>query len=144
MDVIGPGGLGGTYGGSPVGLAAALAVLDVIEDERLLDRANVIGHRIRERITQFAGNKNLVKITGLRGPGAMIAFDIVDEHGQPDGVEAKRVCSRALEQGLILLSCGQSGQAIRILVPLTVEDETLEQGLNILEKALTVPAREVA
>ena len=144
MDVIGPGGLGGTYGGSPVGLAAALAVLDVIEDERLLDRANVIGHRIRERITQFAENKNLVKITGLRGPGAMIAFDIVDEHGQPDGVEAKRVCSRALKHGLILLSCGQSGQAIRILVPLTVEDETLEQGLNILEKALTAVAREVA
>lgn len=144
MDVIGPGGLGGTYGGSPVGLAAALAVLDVIEDERLLDRANVIGHRIRERIAQFAENKDMVKITGLRGPGAMIAFDIVDEHGQPDGDEAKRVCARALANGLILLSCGQFGQAIRILVPLTVEDDTLEQGLNILEKALTAVAREVA
>ena len=144
MDVIGPGGLGGTYGGSPVGLAAALAVLDVIEDEDLLNRAKVIGHRLRERIAEFARNKDLVKITGVRGPGAMIAFDIVDEHGQPDGDEAKRVCARALENGLILLSCGQFGQAIRILVPLTVEDETLEQGLNILEKALTAVAREVA
>ena len=144
MDVIGPGGLGGTYGGSPVGLAAALAVLDVIEDEKLIDRADIIGHRIRERIAQFAQRNDLVKITGLRGPGAMIAFDIVDEHGQPDGDEAKRVCARALANGLILLSCGQFGQAIRILVPLTVEDEMLERGLNILEKALTAGARDVA
>lgn len=137
MDSIAPGGLGGTYGGSPVALAAALAVLDVIEEEKLLDRANVIGQALRERIGAFSRRNDLVKISGLRGPGAMIAFDILDKDGRPDGAEAKRICARALAHGLILLSCGQFGQAIRILVPLTVDDATLQKGLDIMELALT-------
>ena len=66
----------------------------------------------------------------------MVAFDVVDKDGWPDGAEAKRICARALEAGLILLSCGQSGQAIRILVPLTVSDDILEEGLAALEIAL--------
>lgn len=136
MDAIEPGGLGGTYGGPPVACAAANAVLDIIEEEKLIDRANVIGERLRARIKSFANRNDLVRISGLRGPGAMIAFDIVDIDGNPDGAEAKRVCARALKQGLILLSCGQAGQAIRILVPLTASYAVIDEGLDMLECAL--------
>lgn len=140
MDSIEPGGLGGTYGGSPVGCAAALAVLDVIRDEDLLSRANLIGSHVRARVEGFAGRNDLPQIANLRGPGAMIAFDLLDEQGNPDGALAKRVCAQALDQGLLLLSCGQFGQAIRILVPLTVEDEILDEGLDALERALAIEA----
>ena len=136
MDVVEPGGLGGTYGGSPIGCAAANAVLDIIEEDRLIERANAMGARLRERISAFAGREDLVRISGLRGPGAMIAFDIVDADGRPDGAEAKRVVGRALAAGLILLSCGQFGQAIRILVPLTASDAIVDEGLDLLESAL--------
>ncbi|MBP6112543.1 MAG: 4-aminobutyrate--2-oxoglutarate transaminase [Sphingobium sp.] len=136
MDVIEPGGLGGTYAGSPVALAAASAVLDVIEEEGLLARAVEIGARIRTRIAACTKRNDLVPISGLRGPGAMIAFDIVRADGTPDGVEAKRVCSRALSEGLILLTCGHQGQAIRILVPLTASDALIDEGLDALERAL--------
>lgn len=137
MDVIEPGGLGGTYGGSPVACAAANAVLDIIEEEDLLARANHIGERIRERISGLARRNDLVRISGLRGPGAMIAFDVIDANGNPDGAEAKRLCARALAAGLVILSCGQFGQAIRILVPLTASDSIIDEGLDILEKSLT-------
>jgi len=139
MDAVEPGGLGGTYGGSPIACAAANAVLDIIEDEGLLARADAIGGRLRQRIATLAKRNDLVRISGLRGPGAMIAFDIVDEHGNPDGAEAKRVAARALAAGLLLLTCGQFGQAIRILVPLTASDEILDEGLDALERAL-IPA----
>ena len=138
MDAIDPGGLGGTYGGSPIACVAALAVLDVIAEERLVDRANQIGARIRERVASFALRDDLVPIAALRGEGAMIGFDIVAGRGghQPDGAEAKRVCARAIEAGLILLTCGIYGEAIRILVPLTVSDAILDEGLDALERAL--------
>jgi 4-aminobutyrate aminotransferase/(S)-3-amino-2-methylpropionate transaminase len=138
MDAIAPGGLGGTYGGSPVGIAAALAVLDVIEEEGLLERAVEIGNIIRDCIEGLALSNDTVNIAGLRGPGAMIAFDILDDEGKPNAVGAKAVCARALEQGLVLLSCGQHGQAIRILVPLTVSNDTLDTGLKILAKSLSL------
>jgi len=136
MDAIEPGGLGGTYGGPPVACAAANAVLDIIEDEKLIERANVIGERLRARISGFAARNDLVRISGLRGPGAMVAFDITDNEGNPDGAEAKRVCARAVKQGLIVLSCGQSGQTIRILVPLTASYAVIDEGLDALERAL--------
>jgi 4-aminobutyrate aminotransferase / (S)-3-amino-2-methylpropionate transaminase / 5-aminovalerate transaminase len=136
MDTVEPGGLGGTYGGSPIGCAAALAVLDIIEDEQLLARADAIGARLRNRINAFAQRNDLVPIDNLRGPGAMIAFDIVDTEGHPDGAQAKQVCARALAAGLVLLSCGQHGQAIRILVPLTASDALIDEGLDALERAL--------
>ena len=136
MDAVAPGGLGGTYGGSPLGCVAALAVLEVIAEEKLIDRANTIGAKIRTAVQGFATHNNSVPISGLRGPGAMIAFDIVDAEGKPDGAEAKRVTTRALEKGLVLLSCGTHGQAIRILVPLTASDALLDEGLAILGQAL--------
>lgn len=136
MDAVGPGGLGGTYGGPPIALAAADAVLDIIEEEELLARADAIGAMLRTRIAGFAGAEALVPTANLRGLGAMIAFDIVDAKGNPDGAEAKRVCARALDEGLVLLSCGQHGQAIRILVPLTASDAIVNEGLDALERAL--------
>jgi 4-aminobutyrate aminotransferase/(S)-3-amino-2-methylpropionate transaminase len=136
MDSIEPGGLGGTFGGSPVACAAANAVLDVIADEKLLDRADAIGRRIRVRLKGFAERNELVRIAGLRGLGAMIAFEILDADGAPDGVTAKQVCARALSSGLILLSCGRYGEVIRILVPLTASDTVIDEGLDALEIAL--------
>jgi len=136
MDAITPGGLGGTYAGSPVACAAALAVLDVIADEKLIDRANAMGAKIRAAINAAAARNDTVNIAGLRGPGAMIGFDILDSDGNPDGAEAKRVTVRALEKGLIVLTCGTHGQALRILVPLTADDAILDEGLSILTEAL--------
>ncbi len=138
MDVAEPGALGGTYGGNPVACAAALAVLDVIAEERLLDRANAIGTAIKQRLQQWSARPDLLPIGDVRGPGAMVGFDLYTERGgsAPDAGAAKRVTARALEQGLILLSCGNLGNAIRILVPLTVQDEVLEEGLGRLERAL--------
>ena len=138
MDAAEPGGLGGTYAGSPVACAAALAVLDVIEQEKLLDRANAIGARMIERLQRMSRRNDLLPMANIRGPGAMIAFDLVKSRGSqdPDGDAAKRVTARALENGLILLSCGIYGETIRILVPLTVSDAILEEGLAALESAL--------
>jgi 4-aminobutyrate aminotransferase/(S)-3-amino-2-methylpropionate transaminase len=136
MDAVEPGGLGGTYGGSPVALAAAHAVLDVIADEGLLRRADEIGARLKARIAPLAKRNDLVPIHDLRGPGAMVAFDIVDDRGRPDGAAAKSVAARALAAGLILLTCGTAGNTVRILVPLTASDAILDEGLAMLEAAL--------
>ncbi len=140
IDGVEPGGLGGTYAGSPIACAAALAVLEVFEEEKLLERANVIGDRIKSRLEALQRRNDLRPMAHIRGLGAMIAFDIVKERGSadPDGAGAKAVTAAALDAGLILLSCGTSGETIRILVPLTVEDEVLEEGLGKLEQALAV------
>jgi 4-aminobutyrate aminotransferase/(S)-3-amino-2-methylpropionate transaminase len=138
MDFVEPGGLGGTYSGSPVACAAALAVLDVIEEENLLGRADAIGARIRSRVARLAERNDIVAIDALRGPGAMIGFDIVKSRGggEPDGATAKRVTSLALAEGLVLLNAGVHGQTIRILVPLTASDELVDEGLDCMERAL--------
>jgi 4-aminobutyrate aminotransferase/(S)-3-amino-2-methylpropionate transaminase len=138
MDSLHPGGLGGTYGGSPIGCAAALAVLDIIAEEGLCDRANAIGTRLRARIEAFARRNDLLPTGSHRGLGAMIAFDVLKRRGErdPDGPAAKAVCARALEGGLVVLNAGGQGEAIRILVPLTATDELIDEGLDHLESAL--------
>lgn len=138
MDGAEPGGLGGTYAGSPVAVAAALAVLDVIEDERLCERANKMGERIKTRLHEMAKRNDIAPIADIRGPGAMIGFDIVKARGghEPDADATKRVTSAALEKGLILLSCGVYGNTIRILVPLTASDAIVDEGLDMIEQAL--------
>ena len=138
MDAPEPGGLGGTYAGSPLACAAALAVLDVIDEEKLLDRANAVGAAIKGRLEALKTRNDIVPITAIRGRGAMIGFDIVKANGtyEPDAEATKRVTTAALEAGLILLSCGVHGNVIRILVPLTVSDAVLEDGLKALETAL--------
>lgn len=138
MDAAEPGGLGGTYAGSPVACAAALAVLDVIEEEGLLARADLLGARTKARLKTFVGRNDLRPIAGIRGPGSMIAFDLVLTHGghEPHGPAAKAVTTKALEHGLILLSCGVHGETIRLLYPLTMELAVLDEGLDRLEDAL--------
>ncbi len=138
MDAAEPGGLGGTYAGSPIACAAALAVMDVIAEEGLVERANVIGAKIKARLETISRSNNTVPIAAIRGPGAMIAFDVVTEPGShdPDAEATKRVTAAALEAGLVLLSCGVFGNTIRILNPLTISDEVLDEGLDLLEAAL--------
>jgi 4-aminobutyrate aminotransferase/(S)-3-amino-2-methylpropionate transaminase len=140
MDAAEPGGLGGTYAGSPVSCAAALAVLDVIDDEGLLKRADAIGVRLRERLQAASRRNDLAPIANVRGPGAMVAFDLVKSRGtsEPDGDMTKKVTARALENGLVLLSCGTFGETIRILVPLTASDALIDEGLDKLESALRI------
>ena len=134
MDSVEPGGLGGTYGGSPIGCAAALAVLDVIQEEGLLMRANHIGATIRRFIEPLLSSDHGAAIANLRGHGAMLAFDVLKSRatGEPDGARAKRIVTLALESGLMVLTCGTFGETIRLLMPLTIDDGDLERGLKVL------------
>ena len=138
MDSPGPGGLGGTYGGTPLGCAAAHAVLDVIEEEQLCERSNRLGARMLERIQQMKERNDTTAIGNIRGLGSMVAFELVKERGGnvPETDKIKLLTAKALEHGLILLSCGYYGNTIRLLAPLTIPDEQLEEGLNILEQSL--------
>ena len=138
IDSVEPGGLGGTYGGSPIGCAAALAVLDVIEEEKLVARAEVIGRTIRARIDELGREKEGAAIANLRGLGAMVGFDVVTspEDPRPDGIGAKLVAARAMDGGLVVLTCGTFGETIRLLTPLTISDAILDEGLKILLNAV--------
>jgi 4-aminobutyrate aminotransferase / (S)-3-amino-2-methylpropionate transaminase / 5-aminovalerate transaminase len=138
MDAAEPGGLGGTYAGNPLACAAALAVLDVFKEEDLLTRANVIGEQLKTRLRAMEQRNDLIPMSGIRGPGAMVAFDIVRDRGgdEPDADATKLVTRRAYENGLILLSCGTAANTIRILAPLTASDAIVGEGLDLLEKAL--------
>ncbi|ATJ89701.1 4-aminobutyrate--2-oxoglutarate transaminase [Acetobacter tropicalis] len=138
MDSVPPGGLGGTYAGAPLACAAALAVLDVIEEEKLIDRANTMGERLKARINGWHKRKDILPVSTARGLGAMIAFDILENHAgeeQRAGF-ASKVCAKACEKGLILLSCGVKGATIRILTPLTASDALVDEGLDVIEQVL--------
>ena len=139
MDAPEPGGLGGTYGGSPIGCAAALGVLEAIEKGKLLQRSTELGEHIIARIKRIAARNDVHPIGDVRGLGAMIAFELVKSRGsnEPDAEAAKALCARAVENGLLLLSCGVYGNTIRILVPLTAEDKLIDEGMDLLEKSLT-------
>jgi len=138
MDAPAPGGLGGTYGGSPIGCAAALGVLKAIEEEQLLGRSRNLGAHMVERIQRFAERTDTHAIGDIRGLGAMVAFELVTKRGgnEPDAEATKALCAKALENGLILLSCGVYGNTVRILVPLTASDAIVDEGLDILERSL--------
>ncbi|RLP26671.1 4-aminobutyrate--2-oxoglutarate transaminase [Mesorhizobium sp. YM1C-6-2] len=140
MDAPDPGGLGGTYAGSPIACAAALAVLDVIEEEKLIERANTLGARIKGELQRMSQRNDTVAMAAIRGPGAMVAFDVAKARGgeEPDADATKRVTTAALAEGLVLLSCGVHANTIRILMPLTISDELLTEGLSKLERALIV------
>jgi 4-aminobutyrate aminotransferase/(S)-3-amino-2-methylpropionate transaminase len=135
MDACGPGGLGGTYAGNPVACAAALAVLQVFEDERILERADRLGERIGKSLDALAARH--VEIVEVRRLGAMVAFELGEggDPGRPAAELAKKLTSRARELGLILLSCGIYGNVVRILVPITAEDAVVDEGLAIIDKA---------
>ena len=125
VDAVPPGGLGGTFGGNPLSCAAAIAILDALEQSR--PRAEQIGVRLRERLTAMAPAGSEV-----RGLGPMIAIELPEQTGE----ETARITAEAREQGLLLLSCGIYGNVIRILVPFSIGDAELEQGLDILERCL--------
>jgi 4-aminobutyrate aminotransferase / (S)-3-amino-2-methylpropionate transaminase / 5-aminovalerate transaminase len=136
MDAPAPGGLGGTYAGSPLACAAALAVLEVFDEENLLQRSRDVGQRITSRLQALA--KDHPCIAEVRGLGAMVAMELCkngDPH-QPDADLTKALAVEVMNRGLIILTCGTYGNVVRILVPLTASDTVIDEGLNMLADAL--------
>ncbi|WP_188261518.1 4-aminobutyrate--2-oxoglutarate transaminase [Azospirillum tabaci] len=138
MDAPIPGGIGGTYAGSPLATTAALAVLDVIEEEKLIQRSNDLGERIAGRFRSMAQRNTLSVIGDVRNLGGMIAMELVKDRGtkEPAPELTKALVAKAAEKGLVLLSCGTYGNVIRILVPLTASDALVDEGLDIIERSL--------
>jgi 4-aminobutyrate aminotransferase/(S)-3-amino-2-methylpropionate transaminase len=136
MDAPEPGGLGGTYAASPLGCTAGLAVLDVIEKESLCERANEVGRRLRQGLLSLQSD-HPDRIGDVRGKGAMIAMELVrdGDANLPDPDLTKAISSTAADNGLILISCGVRGNVIRILAPLTIPFEQVDEGLEILRNA---------
>ena len=136
MDAPGVGGLGGTFAGNPVSCAAANAVLDVFERGDLLSRANSIGGRFQKRAQEWGKRFDL--IGDVRGLGAMRAIELVKsrETLEPAPDETKKISQYCYEHGLITITAGTYGNVIRILVPLVVTDEQMDEGLDVLEGAL--------
>lgn len=132
MDAIAPGGLGGTYAGNPIACAAALAVLDIFEQENLLQKANTLGKTLRDGLMEIAETHR--EIGDVRGLGAMIAIELFEngDPGKPNATLTADIVARACEKGLILLSCGPYYNILRILVPLTIEASQIRQGLEII------------
>jgi 4-aminobutyrate aminotransferase / (S)-3-amino-2-methylpropionate transaminase / 5-aminovalerate transaminase len=135
MDAPEAGGLGGTFGGNPVACAAALAVLDEVERPEFRARSEELGERIRTRLDEVASR--VEQVGEVRGLGPMLAIELVAdrETKEPAAELTRRTTEAARERGLILLSCGLHGNVIRILVPLVISDEDLEEGLSRLEAA---------
>jgi 4-aminobutyrate aminotransferase/(S)-3-amino-2-methylpropionate transaminase len=140
MDAPGPGGLGGTYAGPPIACAAALAVLDVFEEEKLLERSRAIGERLTAGLKAIA--KKHAAIQDVRGLGAMVAIELFKggDRAQPDADLTKRLCAEAARRGLILLSCGSYANVVRVLVPLTASDALVDEGLGVMAAAFDAVA----
>lgn len=136
MDAPAPGGLGGTYAGSPLACAAGLAVLEVMQQERLAERAQRLGARLVERLHALQQQHDC--IGDVRGLGAMVAMELVQGRSaeRPDAELTRALVQAAGRRGLVLLSCGIYSNVIRFLAPLTIPDAELEEGLNILAAAL--------
>ena len=140
MDAPAPGGLGGTYAGSPLGCAAALAVLKVFEQEKLLQRSQALGEKLIGGLKAIAAK--VPAIGDVRGLGAMVAIELFKngDLNQPDADLTKRVVAEASNRGLVLLSCGTNGNVLRILVPLTAADALIDEGLDILAASFAAVA----
>ena len=135
MDSVHPWGLGGTYGSNPVASAAALAVLEVFEEEDMLGKAKALGKKLNERFEAF--RKKYPIVGEIRGLGAMLGLALVKgEKREPAADEAKKLAAFCLERGLIILVCGTYSNVVRVLVPFVITDEQLEKGLSILEQGL--------
>jgi len=134
MDAPAPGGLGGTYAGNPLAIAAAHAVLDIMQEEQLCTRAQVLGERLMAHLSGLqAANR---RISDVRGLGAMVACELVDpDTGKPDSDYTKRVQMAALGRGLLVLTCGVYGNVIRFLFPLTIGDDVFDEAMAILTQA---------
>lgn len=135
MDAPAPGGLGGTYAGNPLAVAAAHAVLDVIEEEKLCERANQLGKDLVEVLTH--AKAHCPHIADIRAQGSMVAVEFQDpQTGAPSPEFTKQVQDKALQTGLLLLSCGVYGNVIRFLYPLTIPDEQFRKALDIIQRSL--------
>ena len=135
MDSPTPGGLGGTYAGNPLAVAAAHAVLDVIADEGLCDRATRLGQRLKQRLASL--RDDVPEIVDIRGPGFMNAVEFaMSGSDKPNPEMANRVREEALSRNLILLTCGVYGNVIRFLAPLTIPDAVFDEALDILEDSI--------
>ncbi|HEU0230537.1 MAG TPA: 4-aminobutyrate--2-oxoglutarate transaminase [Burkholderiaceae bacterium] len=135
MDAPAPGALGGTYAGNPLAVASALAVLDIIDSEKLVERANIMGAKLRTTLNDLAASTPA--IAEVRGLGAMIAVEFHHpDDRRPNPELAASIQKRALQNGLVLLTCGVHGNVIRFLFPLTIEDTVLDEGLHILSEAI--------
>jgi 4-aminobutyrate aminotransferase / (S)-3-amino-2-methylpropionate transaminase / 5-aminovalerate transaminase len=139
MDAPLPGGLGGTYAGSPISCAAALAVLDVIADEQLCARANHVGALLRSLLQEMQADPRLQPVIGeIRGVGAMLAMELVEhgDAGTPNPALTKSLVQACATRGLVVLACGVRSNVIRFLMPLTIADELLAEGAGILRETL--------
>ncbi|GLC62773.1 hypothetical protein PLESTB_001937400 [Pleodorina starrii] len=135
MDAANPGGLGGTYGGNPLGIAAAHAVLDVIEEEDLCARANELGSRLRQRLEAIRATTP--ELAEVRGPGFMVAAEFTTADGRtPNPDLVNRIRIEALNRKLILLTCGIYGNVIRFLAPLTIDETHFSEAMDILEESI--------
>ncbi len=136
MDASGPNSLGGTYTGSPTACAAALAVMEVFEEENILEKSQALGDNLATRFKNWQGKFDC--IDNIRNMGAMAAFELVSDKANhtPNAELAAKLCGKAREEGLILLSCGMYGNTIRFLMPVTIEDDVLNEGLDIIESCL--------
>ena len=147
MDSVPPGGLGGTYGGSAIACAAGLAVLDIIENESLCDKAQAIGVQVREWASELQNHVNC--IGEIRTMGAMCAIELVTngDADKPDADLTRAIAANALTEGVLLLTCGVRGNVIRFLPPLTIEPELLGKALeivgNVIQKLSGNVARKV-
>jgi 4-aminobutyrate aminotransferase len=141
MDAVNPGGLGSTYAGHPLAVAGALAVLDVIEEEGLCARSMALGEKMRARLTALKAKHSCM--AEVRGLGAMTAVEFCrdgDPH-RPAAEIANALKAEAAKRGLLLLTCGVYGNVLRLMIPLTIEDAILDEGMGILEAAMEVAAK---
>ncbi|UWQ91357.1 4-aminobutyrate--2-oxoglutarate transaminase [Rhodobacteraceae bacterium M382] len=138
VDAAPVGGIGGTYAGNPLAVAAAHAVLDVIVEENLCERATEVGDRIIARLTDIAARQGYEAIGDVRGQGAMVAFELVTDRGSnaPDPALTQAIVAEAEARGLIILPCGTRANAVRLLPPLTTPMEQVDEALDVLESAI--------
>jgi 4-aminobutyrate aminotransferase/(S)-3-amino-2-methylpropionate transaminase len=135
MDEVHPGGLGGTYGGNPIAVSAALAVFDIFKTENMLEKSVKLGEKLSNSFSRFV--KDFDNVGEVKGLGAMLGFTVVQaETGEPDPNKAKALVNYCIENGLIILVSGMHGNLIRCLAPFTITDEQLEKALNIIETGL--------
>jgi 4-aminobutyrate aminotransferase/(S)-3-amino-2-methylpropionate transaminase len=134
MDSAHAGGLGGTYGGNPIACAAAVATIRSFQEDGLIERAGAIGTLFRGRLNALRAAD--ARIGDVRGRGAMMAIEIVDPAtGDPDAALTAKIAAYAHQHGVVLLTCGTYGNVIRFLPPLSISDELITDGLDVIRDA---------
>jgi 4-aminobutyrate aminotransferase / (S)-3-amino-2-methylpropionate transaminase / 5-aminovalerate transaminase len=134
MDSAGTGEIGGTYGGSPLGCIAAIEVVKMIGEQKLLENANSFGHRFQERFENIANRFGLN--CDIRSLGAMCAIEFFDDDGKPNSLLVQEIIRKVHQQGLILMSAGLYGNVIRLLAPLVITEKQVSEGFDVLEAAI--------